>query len=91
MIRDDAALDEILDELEHAEAGARRAAHALAEAEEAEEEDAASRAGVDACRVRLEAAEALVAELRRRRRELEGELDRLEVVLVHARRSRRGG
>src|SRR4051794_41856149 len=90
MIRDDAALDEILDELEHAEAGARRAAHALAEAEEAAEEDAASRAEVDACRARLEAAEALVAELRRRRQASGGGPDRLGEVRGGAPRGRGG-
>jgi exonuclease VII small subunit len=86
VIRDDAALDEVLDALEKAEALARRAAHALSEAEEAVEENATSRAEVDACRARLEAAETLVAELRRRRQAAENALDWYEVLRVHARR-----
>jgi hypothetical protein len=85
MTRDDAALDEILDELEHAEGRARRAVHALAEAEEnAVEEDAASRAGVGACRARLEAAGdrvALAESLARLEAELAAALARLEADL----------
>jgi len=74
----------VLVQIEVAEELAAHAGHALAEAEEADPPDART---VERCRAGFAVAEARLDELRRRRRELEGELDRLEVVRAHARRA----
>ena len=82
-----AALEAVLDELGAAEDRAARAGHALAELEERAEEDPAAAAGLGACRRRLEAAEEWLAEVRRRRRDLEVRLGEREASRVHASRS----
>jgi hypothetical protein len=65
--RPDAALSAELAELDAAEARARRATFAVAELEEALDEGEASRGELEAALARLEAAEAWLAELRRKR------------------------
>lgn len=75
-----AALEAVLGELEAAEDRAARAGHALAEIEELAEEDPAAAAGLGACRRRLEAAEEWLAEVRRRRRDLEVRLGEREAL-----------
>ena len=78
-----AALAAVLEE-EAAEDRAARAGHAPAEAEERAEEDPAAAAGLEACRQRADAAEDWLAEVRRRRRDLEARLDEREALRVHA-------
>jgi benzoyl-CoA reductase/2-hydroxyglutaryl-CoA dehydratase subunit BcrC/BadD/HgdB len=82
-----AALEAVLEELGAAEDRAARAGHALAELEELAEEDPAAAAGLDACRRRLAAAEEWLAEVRRRRRDLEVRLGEGEALRVRAGRS----
>jgi len=69
---------------ERAEERLAKAAHALAEAEEAAEDDPDSVAAVERCLKQYAAAEAAVGFARGRRRELEAQLDPAEVVGVHA-------
>ena len=82
-----AVLEAALEELAAAEDRAARAGHVLAELEERVEEDSAAAAGLGACRRRLEAAEEWLAEVRRRRRDLEVRLGEREASRVHASRS----
>ncbi len=82
-----AALEAVLDELGAAEDRAARAGHALAELEERAEEDPAAAAGLGACRRRLEAAEEWLAEVRRRRRDLEVRLGEREALRAYTSRS----
>jgi hypothetical protein len=79
-----AALAAVLDEEEAAEDRAARAGHALAELEERAEEGPAAAVGLEACRRWLAAAEEWLAEVRRKRRDLETRLDEREALRVHA-------
>lgn len=81
-----AALDAVLDELAAARAIARKAAWTVAELEELAEEGEVGRAELSAALAALDAAEARLDALRRKRTEAEEALDRLEVERVHARR-----
>jgi hypothetical protein len=69
---------------ERAEERLAKAAHVLAEAEEAAEDDPDSVAAVERCRKLYEAAEAAVGFARARRRELEAGLTPAEVLRVYA-------
>ena len=69
---------------ERAEERLAKAAHVLAEAEEAAEDDPDSVAEVERCRKLYEAAEAAVGFARGRRRELEARLTPAEVLQVYA-------
>jgi hypothetical protein len=82
-----AALAAVLAEEEAAEDRAARAGHALAELEERAEEDPAAAAGLGACHRRLEAAEEWLAEVRRRRWDLEVRLGEREAPRAYASRS----
>lgn len=85
---DIAALDALLDELDAAQDRARRATWTVAELEEAAEEGEVGRAELTTALARMEAAQAWVDELKRKRAKAEDALDRLDMLRVHARRAR---
>ncbi len=84
---DEAALEAVLDELDAAADRVSRATFAVATLEEEAEEDPGAAAELAAAVGRLAAAEQWLGTLRRRRRELEDALDRLEVLRVQALRA----